>query len=182
MRVLIICSTFFYLTTSYAVEADAEKLHAIGKTVLKEIATTNSIVNAVKLQNSKGLKLDDIKRINEKWVKTSGQDDFVKSLMNNECAKALQNAAGEHPYIIEAIVMDQLGSNVCMLNKSSDYWQGDEEKFVKAFADSKGAIFVDKIRFDVSTQAYIAQVSLPIMDGAKAIGAITFGLNAENIK
>jgi hypothetical protein len=38
---------------------------------------------------------------------------------------------------------------------------------------------VDEVEFDESTQAYLVQVSVPVMDGGRAIGAITFGIDVD---
>lgn len=163
-------------------EADAEKLKALGSTALKKIASSSAIVSAVKAQNAKGTSLDEIKKLDEKWLKTAGYDDFMKSMMNSDCARALNQAAKSNPYIVEAFVMDAQGANVCMIDKTSDYWQGDEAKHEKAYAGGKGNVFVDKVKFDESTQSYIAQISVPVVDGDKAIGAVTFGVNVEMVK
>ena len=69
-----------------------------------------------------------------------------------------------------------------MTNKTSDYWQGDEAKFKNSFNQGKGAIFVDEVEFDDSAQAYLVQVSVPVMDQGKAIGAITFGIDVDQVE
>jgi hypothetical protein len=66
-----------------------------------------------------------------------------------------------------------------MSDKTTDYWQGDEAKFIKSYDNGKGAVFVDDVKFDNSTQAYLDQVSVPVKDGGKAIGAITFGISVD---
>lgn len=163
-------------------EADAEKLKALASSTLANIAASAPIVAAVKAQNAKGTSLDEVKKIDEKWLKTAGYDDFMKSLMNNDCARSLNDAAKANKFIVEAFVMDANGANVCMIDKTSDYWQGDEAKHEKSYAKGKGEIFVDKVKFDESTQSYIAQISVPVMDGGKAVGAVTFGVNVEAVK
>ena len=77
--------------------------------------------------------------------------------------------------------MDNQGANVAMTNRTSDYWQGDEAKFKKSFNGGKGGIFIDEVEFDLSCMAFLIQISVPVMDGDKAIGAITFGIDADRI-
>jgi hypothetical protein len=77
--------------------------------------------------------------------------------------------------------MDNLGANVAMSDKTSDYWQGDEAKFVKSYNGGKGDIFIDEVKFDDSTQNYLVQVSVPVKEGDKVIGAITFGINVDKV-
>ena len=137
---------------------------------------------AVQEQNVKGLSLADIKAMDEKWRNTPGVADFMKPLTTSACAKRLEAIMDENPAIVEAFVMDNQGANVCMSNKTSDYWQGDEAKFQKSFAGGAGAVFVDEVEFDDSAQAYVTQVSVPVMDGDAAIGAITFGVDVDQIQ
>ena len=75
--------------------------------------------------------------------------------------------------------MDRQGCIVAESKKTSDFWQGDEDKFVKSFADGKGAIFVDESTYDESTRAPLIQVSVPVFDPntREAIGVMTVGLN-----
>lgn len=170
------------LSTSLFASEDSAKLENLANTVLSKVANDAAVVAAVKAQNAKGASLDSIKELDEKWMKTAGYDDFMKSLMNNDCAKYLNQLVKTYRYITEAFVMDAKGANVCMIDKTSDYWQGDEDKHKKSYAGGKGAVFVDKAKFDESTQNYAAQISVPVLEGGKAIGAITFGINVEEVK
>ena len=52
-----------------------------------------------------------------------------------------------------------------MTDKTSDYWQGDEAKFKKSFNGGAGAVFVDDVSFDKSSQTYSVQVSVPVKEG-----------------
>ncbi len=77
--------------------------------------------------------------------------------------------------------MDALGLNVAASGVTSDYWQGDEDKYSKSYGAGPGAVFVDAIEFDESSQSYQGQVSFSLTDPVtgQMIGAVTVGLNAE---
>ena len=79
--------------------------------------------------------------------------------------------------------MDNRGLNVGQSDMTSDYWQGDEAKFKKSFGVGPGALFIDEIEKDVSTQTFQSQLSMPVVDGAtgEVIGAITVGINVEHL-
>jgi hypothetical protein len=79
----------------------------------------------------------------------------------------------------ETFVMDNVGALVCATERTSDYWQGDEEKWTHSYNGGAGAIFIDRPRFDESAKATIALISIPVMDNGKAIGAVTVGIRAE---
>jgi hypothetical protein len=77
--------------------------------------------------------------------------------------------------VVEAFVMNDRGTLVCSMAETTDYWQGDEAKWQRTFVDGKDA-YVEDPAFDASTGKYAIQVSVPIADGAKRIGAVTLTL------
>ena len=78
--------------------------------------------------------------------------------------------------------MDNQGANVCMTDKTSDYWQGDEAKFQKSYNNGAGGMDISDVKFDDSSQAYIVQVSVPVKDaGGKVIGAVTIGIDVDKM-
>jgi len=140
------------------------------------------LIAEVTRQNGERLSQQVINERDKKWQATSGMDDFMKGLMGNAGAKRLSQIEKEHRVIVESFLMDNKGANVAMTNKTSDYWQGDEAKFQKSFNGGKGAVFVDKAKFDKSAQAYVVQISVPVMSNGSAIGAITYGVNVDELK
>ena len=170
------------LGTVQAGEKAPQKVVDLGNTELIKLGTDPVIVAAVKAENAKGKTLDQIKEMDKKWMATSGVDDFMKSLMDSECGKHLKSLQKATPYYSEIFVMDNQGANVAMTDKTSDYWQGDEAKFKESYKGGAGAVHVSDVKFDESTQAYLAQVSVPVKDGDKVIGAITIGIDVDKIK
>ena len=154
----------------------------LASTKLAGYGSDGVIVAAVKNQNVAGKSLSDIQAADKKWQATAGIDDFMKSLMSSECGKHLEGIMNSADYFAEIFVMDNQGANVAMTGKTSDYWQGDEGKFKNSFAGGSGAVFVDQVEFDDSSQAYLVQISVPVMDGGKAIGAITFGIDVDKVQ
>ncbi|MCK5351742.1 PDC sensor domain-containing protein, partial [bacterium] len=122
-----------------------------------------------------------IQELDEKWKAKTGIADYMQVLMDNTCGKYLRELQNVEPYIAEAFAMDNQGANVCMTDKTSDYWQGDEAKFKNSWNGGKGGIFVDDVEFDDSAQTYVTQVSVPVVDGGKVIGAITFGVDIDKL-
>ena len=171
----------FNSAIAYAGEKAPQKIVDFTHSTLVKLGTDPVIVKAVKAQNAQEKTLDQIKELDKKWMATPGIADYMQALMDNECGKYLRKIQASAPYYAEIFVMDNLGANVAMSDKTSDYWQGDEAKFIKSYNDGRGAVFIDDVKFDDSTQAYLVQVSVPVKDGNKVIGAITFGINVDKI-
>jgi hypothetical protein len=173
--VLVSCGTLI-------AEKAPEKVGAIATGSLAKIASSPAVVAAVKAQNAKGLSMAAIKEMDQKWMGTAGVADFMKALMDNDCGKFLKQAQADQPYLVEVFVTDNQGANVCQTGKTSDYWQGDEEKFTAAWKDGAGANLVGDVAFDKSAQTYVSQVSVPVKDGGKAIGVAVFGVDVAKLK
>jgi hypothetical protein len=162
-------------------EKAPQKVIDLANTTLAAIGSDPVIIQAVKDENAKGKTLAQIQEKDTAWKAFAGLAEYMKAIMDSECGKHVRKIQESAPYYAEIFVMDNQGANVAMTDKTSDYWQGDEDKFQKSFAGGAGAIFVDEVKFDDSTQAYQVQVSVPVKDGSQAIGAITFGIDVDKI-
>ncbi len=183
-KMLAICLGFILvvgISLAQAGEKAPQKVMDLANSALAKLGSDPVIVAAVKAQNAKGVSLDDIKAMDAKWKEHAGVADYMQALMNSEVGQHIRKIQESKKYYAEIFVMDNQGANVAMTDKTSDYWQGDEAKFQKSFAGGKGAVFVDEVEFDDSAQAYLCQVSVPVVDGGKVIGAITFGIDVDKI-
>jgi hypothetical protein len=163
-----------------AVEVPA-KVHELAKGELAALAADPVLVAAISAQNARRVSLDDIKAADKRWMDTAGVADFMKAIIDSPTGTHLRTWRQKHAYVSEVIVMDNQGANVAITEKTSDYWQGDEKKFTESFKDG-GVAFVDKVKFDDSTQTYSVQVSVPVRDASGAcIGVICCGIDIENL-
>ncbi|BBO83267.1 cache domain-containing protein [Desulfosarcina ovata] len=181
ITIAIVFAVVFSCGWAVAEEAPQQlKNMAMGE--FARLGTDPVIVAVVKAENAKGKTLDKIKAKDQEWTATPGIADYMKALMDSPCGKHLREIQQSAPYYAEIFVMDNQGANVAMTDKTSDYWQGDEAKFQKSFNGGSGAVFVDEVEFDDSSQAYLCQVSVPVMDGTRAIGAITIGVDMDQLQ
>ena len=178
----LMMSIFFFASLSAWAEQAPRKVVDLAHSDLAILGTAPQIVSAVKAQNQKGMGIAEINAIDEEWKATPGVASFMQALMDSDCAKFLRKIQETTPFYSEIFVMDNQGANVAMTVKTSDYWQGDEAKFKNSFDGGKGTVFVDEVEFDDSSQAYLVQVSVPVMDQGMAIGAITFGIDVDQVE
>jgi hypothetical protein len=140
-----------------------------------------AVVDAVKAANEKHKTIDymEIVELDEGW-KDKSKTDLIEATMNNplsEFLKARRAEVGEA--MIEAFVMDDKGLNVGQTDGTSDYFQADEAKWQKTYPVGPDAIFVDEVEEEDGKK--IAQVSLSVSDGGKAIGAITVAVDVDKL-
>ena len=139
-------------------------------------------VKAVKAQNSRGISMAAINKIDEEW---KAAEDFLEihdKMMTGKCADEVRRLAGKYKAIGETFVMDNQGANVCQNELTGDYWQGDEAKWKNSFARGAGGLDIGVEKLDTSTNLVLQQISLPIIDEkGKVIGAICFGIKTSKL-
>lgn len=147
------------------------------------------VVETLKAQNAghAALTQADIDRLDKAWrAETKAADKpMINGLLGNPLSKYLAGRArASKGLVTELFVMDERGLNAGQSDLTSDYWQGDEAKWQKTYALGPGAVFIDKVDLDESTQRFQVQVSATVVDPASgaAIGAVTVGLDAEALE
>lgn len=103
--------------------------------------------------------------------------------MQNEVSKVLKTVLQSSQGLYSEIFgMDNRGLNVGQSGPTSDYWQGDEDKWQKTFLVGPDAVHISKIEYDESSKEFDFQLSFSIVDGSDIIGAVTFGVNWNVLK
>ena len=187
-RTLIAATALVALTAFSAAAQDAHVAPVTDyiETNVKPWLSDPVLVDAVKAQNAQnaGLAQADIDALDKKWrAETEGSSkEMIDGVLGNALSqflKAKQQEAGG--LITEVFVMDNKGLNVGQSDVTSDYWQGDEDKWSKTYGAGPDAIFIDGAEKDESTQMLQSQGSIAIKDPAsgEAIGAITVGINLD---
>jgi hypothetical protein len=147
-----------------------------------------ALIAAIRSQNAAHaeLKPEDIEALDLRWraeAQASGGplvDDLMARPVSQWLAQRQRGSAG---FITEAFVMDDKGLNVAQSAVTSDYWQGDEEKWQLTYAHKDGGLHISDVEFDESTGFFQTQASFPIVDPASGekIGAVTFGINVQRL-
>lgn len=138
------------------------------------VAADPQIVKAVVAQNAKAQSMDEVRRIDQEWA-ANPQHALRKALSGSACAQRLRDLTKDDPVVVEVILMDARGANVCVSRETTDYWQGDEAKFQKTFGAGK-ELFLDEPALDASTATYAIQLSVLVSDGQSKVGALTLSL------
>ncbi|MAQ85595.1 MAG: hypothetical protein CMH12_20425 [Maritimibacter sp.] len=155
---------------------------------LRPWITDPVLIEAIRAQNDEheGLSQSEIDALDTAWRETvdAGGSDLVTGVLNGAPADFLrEQVAASGGAISEAFVMDNHGLNVASSAATSDYWQGDEDKFQMTYGAGPDAIHISDIEFDASSETYQGQISITIVDPdtGTPIGAITVGVDAQHL-
>jgi hypothetical protein len=144
------------------------------------------LISAIQAQNAVSASYDQAKidALDTQWRAEVGaaSKPLIDATLGNAASQYLagvQEASGGK--YTEIFAMDAKGLNVAQSTLTSDYWQGDEDKFTMSFGAGKDAVHLGEIEQDESTQIFQSQVSVPITDPAtgEVIGAITVGVDVS---
>ena len=153
-----------YLVTMDAVFADLTQ-----SDVFKRSVKTH---NAQEAQQSEA----DIKALDARW--RADDRELIDPILEHELSQYLaQIVAASEGTITEIIVMGIKGGNVAVSSQTSDYWQGDEEKWQKTVGAKTDERFIDGVEFDESTGTFSQQMSQRFQIDGRASGAITIGFD-----
>ena len=162
----------FDITPAVQTELDKQKA------VVATWAADPAVVAAVRAQNGKG-PLDGMD--NAKWKTVRRSDPTVKAFQENAAARVLKSRvdAGNGAFA-EAFLNGAQGEKVAFVDKTTSYIHKGQAKFDVPFGSGKA--WQGKPEFDESSQTHAVQVSVPVMDGGKVIGALVVGVNLTHLE
>lgn len=192
-KLTLACATLVtVMGLQLAAHASEDHVAAIRRDIVPQVKgwlNNPAVISAVNSQNARHANFgqSDIDRLDSQWraETSSGNGKLVTAVLSNSLSGYLtgmkNNASGMYS---EIFVMDDKGLNVGQSDVTSDYWQGDEDKWKKTYLAGPDAVFIDDVEFDESSQTFQSQLSLPVIDpdtGA-VIGAVTVGVNVEALQ
>lgn len=149
---------------------------------LREVARNPIVIENLKQSNrSNKMTQEQILEADEAWrAAGTEQTKEMKQVLNNEAAEYLDSLHQQHPEFAELFLMDQKGCVTAQNTLTTDYWQGDEDKWAKVFNDKRSNYHVSDIAFDESARLYLHHYSMPIMDQQnRLIGVIAIGIKVR---
>lgn len=139
---------------------------------LKAWSTEPTIVNAVKAHNAK----PTATFTNDSWKALTILDPAVRAFQTNAAAKWIKDH--KEDAVTEAFVSGADGAKVAFLSKPSGWTHAGKPKHDKPMS---GKTWQGEVEVDASSGARQIQVSVPVLDGGKAIGSIVVGFSVAKL-
>ncbi len=143
-------------------------------------------VNASNVRHE-GVQQAEIDTLDNTWKTEAKSDDqpLIAEILSSPLSSYLLYVQAKSAGLFtEIFVMDKFGLNVGQSSVTSDYWQGDEDKFQKTFDIGPDAVFIDEPEFNDETKTWRTQVNFTIVDpeSKTAIGAATAEINLTELQ
>ncbi len=162
--------------------SELEDLLRVKVRTVQHMALNPLLVRAVRQQNALVLTQEEINKRDKEWRATKEATPYKLSLQTSPAGRFLKEQVTRNTTFNEAFLTDKRGANVAAYPATSDYWQGDEEKWSNSFNGGEGRIFIGKLALDESTNTVAAQVSAPVLDRGRTIGVLVVGVSINYLQ
>ena len=163
-------------------EAELEELLRVKVRTVQHMALNPVLVRAVRQQNASGLTTEEVTRRDTAWRAAEEPTPFKLSLQTSPAGRFLQSQVQRSTSFNEAFLTDNQGANVAAFPSTTDYWQGDEDKWAESFNGGEGRIFIGALELDESTDTVAAQISAPVLDRGRTIGVLVVGVTISYLQ
>ena len=178
----ILCSPGLLLAQTTFTAEEIEDLLSVKIRFASHMAYNPIVIRAVEAQNGQNVSLAEIKKRDESWKNAgSSSNALIREITKNEIARYFQRRVENNSAIDEVFLTDNQGANVAAYPPTSDYWQGDEDKWTLSFNDGNGKVFIGPLELDESTNKTQVQISAPIVSNEKTIGVLILGVSVDYI-
>lgn len=172
----------FVLAQEQINEGEIQELLKVKIRTIETLAFHPKLIEATRIQNEQNLSIQTIQQRDDEWSNTESLTPFKRSLQINKAGKILQRLIEDNDSFNEAFLTDNQGANVAAYPATSDYWQGDEEKWSNSFNDGSGLIYIGPLERDDSTQTVAVQVSAPVFDNGRTVGVLVVGVSLSYLE
>lgn len=154
---------------------------------VRRIVDNEALRVAIGVQNGKFADLDQagIDKLDQQW--RTEREERLKPLIAEVLSRPAsgyltQVKADSRGLILEIFVTDNKGLNVAQSDITSDYWQGDEEKFQGSFGQGKDGVVIGEVEVHDRFKVPMAQLSVTVTDQIGIpIGSVTIDIDLSEL-
>jgi signal transduction histidine kinase len=102
--------------------------------------------------------------MDKKWAASDNESALVKEYVDNRIALSMRDILKIRGNIAELFITDKFGGLVAASDRTSDFYQADEDWWQKAYNDGKGEVYIGNAEFDASSKKWVVSIAVPIKD------------------
>ncbi|WP_416306052.1 hypothetical protein [Neptunicella sp. SCSIO 80796] len=161
-------------TQNASIAADKkQQVIEIHRKVITQLVQSADVQQCLDREQHKADSLQTILQIDQKWPT---QVQYVHRVIEHPCAKLFKQYIQDPVYHFSEIMLtDDSGALVAAYPRPSDYWQGDEQKFIQPAATSKK--YISHEDWDASTGTFSFFISVPVFYSQHFAGVLITGIN-----
>jgi putative methionine-R-sulfoxide reductase with GAF domain len=114
-------------------------------------------------QGSSGSTQTQIEEKDSQWATASDYDALIRGVLANDLAfTAKRFKEINRQMFIEVFITDRYGANVAAADRTSNYYQADEDWWQAAYNGGQGAVYIGDIEYDANADVWGFNIAVPI--------------------
>ena len=117
----------------------------------------------------------EFQSLDARWGRALDSDPLIQNVIADDLSAEFRNIQSVFPQFVEVFVTDQYGAIISSSDRTSDYYQADEDWWQAAWNDGKGGVYIGEPAFDESTNTLAIQMAIPVASrntAGKPIGVL----------
>lgn len=158
-------------SSSFAAELDKQV------DLMRTLANNRSLIaELVKVNLTAENDINVLKELDQRWMsipETNTMDPLIRSVIESGVSPELRRFKTAFPEHREVFITNRYGANVAATDRTTDYYQADEEWWQVAYNNGAGGAYISQPYFDESAQSLAVQIAVPIFQaGTNEIAGI----------
>ncbi|MGB9595279.1 MAG: response regulator [Candidatus Poribacteria bacterium] len=150
---------------------------------IKELSVLPITIKSLESEPLKSTKVDmsEIQKIEKQWGTLTEKDELLRKLLENELSMTLKAFKSVEGSFGEILVTEKTGKLISATNKTSDYWQADEDWWQETYNNGKGKLFLSKFGYDESAKVFAMDLCVPVFHKDKIVGIMKGVLDVSHL-
>ena len=162
--------------TAKELESQVELLQATATQFEEITAQTNELYAGENDQI-----VNNILILDKRWRGASDNSFIIRGVVNNDMADELREFQARFPTHVELFLTNKYGANIAATNRTTDYYQADEDWWKAAYSLGRGRVYIGQPEFDESSQTYSINLAIPISAEGKVVGVLRSTLDVPSL-
>ncbi|MCX5679993.1 MAG: ATP-binding protein [Candidatus Omnitrophica bacterium] len=107
--------------------------------------------------------------VDKRWVAANDEDDLIKKCTSGQIADSMREIIRIREAVSEIFITNRLGGLIYASDRTSDFYQADEDWWQKTYNKDKGAIYFGPMEYDDSSGKWGVTIAAPIVNRNKKI-------------
>ena len=111
--------------------------------------------------------------LDESWQRGSSIPRSLEGVLTNTTSRFLRDVTVQDPIYREVLLTDRFGRLIAASERTSDYFQADEDWWMEALGDGvRGRLFVSGVRYDESARTDAIEIAVPVTTESSVVGVL----------
>ena len=117
--------------------------------------------------------------LDNRWRTADEQGPLIRDVISNEIADELREFQAHFSDHVELFITDKYGANIAATNRTTDYYQADEDWWKAAF--NQEAVYIGQPEIDESSQTYSLIMAVPLSFEGEVVGVLRSTLDVTTL-